>query len=176
MKRLCLVDVSAMYFRAFYAIRPLSNASGLPTNALFGFLSMTGKMLRELKPDYIAYCFDRKDGSFRHEMYEEYKANRSEMPEELRPQVPYVRKLTEALNIKAIDIQGFEADDLIGMLSQEAKAEDVEVMIVSGDKDFAQLVDEDIKMFDPMKEVVYDPEKVMEKWGVRPDQIIDYLK
>lgn len=164
-----------MYFRAFYAIRPLTNDAGLPTNALFGFLSMTGKMLRELKPDYIAYCFDRKDGSFRNEMYTEYKANRSEMPEELRPQVPYVKKLTEAMNIPALEIKGYEADDIIGMLSKLSSDEKVEVMIVSGDKDFAQLVNESVKMFDPMKEVLYDVPKVVEKWGVRPDQIIDYL-
>ncbi|MEC9282787.1 MAG: DNA polymerase I [Bdellovibrionota bacterium] len=175
MKRLCLIDVSAMYFRAFYAIRPLTNSKGLPTNALFGFLSMTGKMLRDLKPDYIAYCFDQKDGSFRNEMYEEYKANRSEMPEELKPQVPYIKKLTEALNIKAISVSNYEADDLIGMLAKKGADEGFEVMIVSGDKDFAQLVDDKIKMFDPMKEVLYDKEKVVEKWGVEPNQIIDYL-
>lgn len=175
MKRLCLVDVSAMYFRAFYAIRPLSNSAGLPTNALFGFLSITGKMLRQLKPDYLAYCFDRKDGSFRNEKYEEYKANRSEMPEDLRPQVPYVRKLAEALNIPSIDIQGYEADDVIGMLARFSEKENIEVIIVSGDKDFAQLIDGQVKMFDPMKEVLYDEAGVMEKWGVRPDQIIDYL-
>lgn len=175
MKRLCLIDVSAMYFRAFYAIRPLTNASGLPTNALYGFLSMTGKMLRDLKPDYIAYCFDRKDGSFRHEMYEEYKANRSEMPEELRPQVPYVKKLTEAMNLSAQEVKGYEADDVIGMLSNLSTEEEIEVIIVSGDKDFAQLVNENVKMYDPMKDITYDIPKVMEKWGVRPDQIIDYL-
>lgn len=175
MKRLCLVDVSAMYFRAFYAIRPLTNSKGLPTNALFGFLSMTGKMLRELKPDYIAYCFDRKDGSFRSDMYEDYKANRSEMPEELVPQVPYVKKLTEALNIKALEKEGFEADDVIGMMASLSTCENTEVMIVSGDKDFAQLVNKNVKMFDPMKEKLYDIDGVVEKWGVRPDQIIDYL-
>lgn len=175
-KKLCLVDVSAMYFRAFYAIRPLTNAKGLPTNALYGFLSMTAKLLRDLKPTHLAYCFDTKDGSFRNEMYSEYKANRKEMPEELVPQVPYIRKLTDAMNIPAFEMIEYEADDIIGMFAELARnQEDTEVIIVSGDKDFAQLVGDNVKMFDPMKDKFFDPAAVVEKWEVRPDQIIDYL-
>src|ERR1041385_4762580 len=97
MKRLYLVDVSSMYFRAFYAIRQLNNSAGLPTNALYGFLSMSVKLLREVKPDYMAYCFDTKYPSFRVELDPRYKANRSEMPEDLQKQVPYVRRLVDAL-------------------------------------------------------------------------------
>ncbi|MFK8138612.1 MAG: DNA polymerase I [Bdellovibrionales bacterium] len=175
MKKICLVDVSAMYFRAFYAIRHLSNSKNMPTNALYGFLSMTAKILRDMKPEYVVYCFDRKDGSFRNEMYKEYKANRSEMPEELKPQVPYVRKLTEAMRLPAVDIKGYEADDVIGMFAKKAADENFEAIIVSGDKDFAQLISDKVKMYDPSKEVTYDPAKVEEKWGVRPDQFLDYL-
>lgn len=175
MKKLYLVDVSSIFFRAFYAIPPLTNEKGLPTNAIYGFLTMTLKLLREEKPDYLAFCFDRKEPSFRLELYDQYKANRSEMPEDLIPQIPYIRKLTDVLNISAVDAEGFEADDVIGTLTRLAHNQDIEVVIVSGDKDFAQLVDGKISMYDTMKEQRYDAKAVHEKWGIRPDQMIDYL-
>ena len=175
MKKLYLVDVSSIFFRAFYAIPPLTNGQGLPTNALYGFLTMSLKLLREEKPDYIAFCFDRKEPSFRMELYDQYKANRTEMPEDLVPQVPYIRKMTDILGIAAVDAEGFEADDVIGTLSRLAHQQGVEVVIVSGDKDFAQLVDDKISMYDTMKEQRYDSAAVREKWGIRPDQMIDYL-
>src|ERR1700761_5302925 len=109
MKTLYLVDTSAMFFRAFFALPPLTNAAGMQTNALYGFTSMTIKLLRDCKPDYIAYCFDRKEASFRNELYSDYKANRDEMPEGLQPQVPYMRKLTDALGLFSIDKKGYEA-------------------------------------------------------------------
>lgn len=175
MKRLFLVDASNMFFRAFYAIRQLTNAQGMPTNALYGYLSMTVKLLREMKPDYMAYCFDSKEDGFREELYADYKANRSEMPGDLIPQMPYFTKIVEALGIPCFHIEGVEADDIIGTLALMAAQKQVEVTIVSGDKDFAQLIRPNIKMLDTMKEHVYDVDGVKEKWGVRPDQIIDYL-
>lgn len=175
MKKLYVVDVSSMFFRAFYAIPPLTNEEGMPTNALYGFLSMTIKLLRDVKPDYLVFCFDRKEPSFRLELYEDYKANRSEMPEDLVPQVPYVRKLTEALGIKAMDLEKYEADDLIGSLVCFAREHRMEAVIVSGDKDFAQMVGPHVTMYDTMKEIVYDEQGVVEKWGVTPAQMIDYL-
>ncbi len=175
MKKLYLVDVSSMYFRAFYAIRPLTNKAGMPTNALYGFLSMAIKLLKEVSPDYMAFCFDRKEPSFRKEMFDGYKANRSEMPEDLVPQVPYIRKLTEALGIPAYDRQGFEADDIIGTLTEYGRKHNLEVVIVSGDKDFAQLVSPFVTMYDTMKEIKYDPAGVIEKWGIEPSQVMDYL-
>lgn len=175
MKKLYLVDVSAMYFRAFYAIRPLTNKKGLPTNALYGFLSMTSKLLKQAKSDYMAFCFDHKKATFRKEIYDGYKANRGEMPEELVPQVPYVRKITDALGIPAFVEPGFEADDIIGSLTKYGRENDLEVVIVSGDKDFAQLIAPFVSMYDSMKEVRYDVDGAIEKWGVRPDQMIDYL-
>lgn len=175
MKKLYLVDVSAMFFRAYYAIRPLHTESGLPTNALYGFLSMTIKLLKQEKPDYMVFCFDRKEPSFRLDMYPEYKANRSEMPEDLVPQIPYIRKLTDLLGICAVDRKGYEADDVIGSFAKFGEKEKLDVIIVSGDKDFAQLISPTIKMFDPMKAITYDPQGVIEKWGIRPDQMIDYL-
>jgi DNA polymerase I len=175
MKKLYLVDVSSMFFRAYYAVRPLSTSQGLPTNAIYGFLSMVVKLLKDIKPDYVAFCFDRPEPSFRKEIYGEYKANRSEMPEDLIPQVPYIKKITEALGIPMFEQAGFEADDIIGTLSQLYKEHNLEVVIVSGDKDFAQLINKNIKMLDTMKDKLFDEAAVKEKWGVSPDQFIDYL-
>jgi DNA polymerase I len=175
MKRLYLVDVSSMFFRAFFAIPRLSNDKGMPTNALYGFLSMTLKLLREVKPDYLAFCFDSKEPSFRYDIYPEYKAHRDEMPEDLVPQVPYVKKLCELLGAPILEIAGVEADDLIGTLTRIGRGLDLEVVIVSGDKDFAQLIESKVSMYDTMKEVRYNPEGVKEKWGVNPEQMIDYL-
>lgn len=175
MKKLYLVDVSSLYFRAFYAIRPLSNSSGMPTNALYGFLSMVVKLLKQSKSDQLVFCFDNKHPTFRKEIYDQYKANRSEMPEELVPQVPYVRKLTDALGIAAFDITGYEADDLIGSLTTFATQHETEVVIVSGDKDFGQLVGPSVVLYDTMKNVRYDEKGVEEKWGIPPRQVIDYL-
>lgn len=175
MKKLYLVDVSSMYFRAFYAVRPLTNKSGMPTNALYGFVSMAIKLLKEVSPDYMAFCFDMKEPSFRKEIYADYKANRTEMPEELVPQVPYVRKLTDALGIPAYEQKGYEADDLIGSLAKWGRSQGLEVVIVSGDKDFAQLVEPYVSMYDTMKDVRYDVAGVVEKWGVQPNQVVDYL-
>lgn len=175
MKKLYLVDVSSMYFRAFYAIRPLSNAAGMPTNALYGFLSMTTKLLKQIQPDYLAFCFDNKEPSFRHEIYSEYKANRSEMPEDLVPQVPYVKKIAEVLGIPCFSKPGYEADDLIGALTEYGRRNDLEVVIVSGDKDFAQLVRPFVTMYDTMKDVRYDEQGVQDKWGIPASQVIDYL-
>ena len=175
MKKLYLVDVSSMFFRAFYAIPPLTNGKGMPTNALYGFLSMALKLLREVKPDYMAFCFDRKEPSFRLELDPNYKANRSEMPEDLIPQVPFVRKITEELGIHALDLKGYEADDIIGSLTHYGLKQGLEVVIVSGDKDFAQLVNDRVTLYDTMKEIKYNREGVMNKWGIWPEQMIDYL-
>lgn len=175
MKKLYLVDVSSMFFRAFFALPPLSNDKGMPTNALYGFLSMSVKLLRDIQPDYIAFCFDSKEPSFRSDIYPEYKANREEMPSDLVPQVPYVRKIAEELGVAILEKPGYEADDLIGTLTKFGRQKDLEVVIVSGDKDFAQLVDTRVSMYDTMKEVHYDREGVKAKWGVEPGQMIDYL-
>src|ERR1044072_3221358 len=117
MKNLYLVDASNMFFRAFFAIPPLTNDKGMPTNALYGFLAMSLKLMREVKPEYLVYCFDRKEPSFRSELYKDYKANREEMPDNLQPQVPYLKKLTTALGIAQLEAKGFEADDVIGTLA-----------------------------------------------------------
>jgi DNA polymerase-1 len=175
MKRLYLVDVSSMFFRAFYAIRQLSNPQGMPTNAVYGFLSMTVKLLREIKPDYMAFCWDRSEDTFRKELDPRYKAHRSEMPADLVPQIPYIRKISDALGIPCFSVAGFEADDLIGTLTKIGRQHNLEVVIVSGDKDFGQLVAPHVSMYDTMKEMRYDEAGVLEKWGIEPYKVIDYL-
>lgn len=174
-KILYLVDVSSLFFRAYYAISShLSNSKGLPTNALYGLLSMTIKFLQESKSKNVVYCFDHKKPSFRVGIYPEYKANRDETPEDLKAQIPYIKKLISYLGIPMVEQEGYEADDLIGSLaiSHEKKNK---IIIVSGDKDFAQLVCSRISLYDPMKEISYDASAVQEKWGVKPEQMIDYL-
>ena len=175
MKSLYLVDASNMFFRAFFAIPPLTNDKGMPTNALYGFLSMSLKLMREVKPEYLCYCFDLKEPSFREEMYPEYKAHRDEMPDGLKPQIPYLKKMTELLGIRHVEKIGYEADDVIGTLAFQALAHKVPAVIVSGDKDFAQLVQPGVSLYDTMKDVRTDVDGVKAKFGVRPDQIIDYL-
>lgn len=175
MKKLYLVDASNMFFRAFFALPPMTSPAGMPTNALYGFLSMTLKLIREVRPDYLVYCFDRKEPSFRNELYSDYKANRDEMPDDLQPQIPYLKKLTEVLGVRCLEKEKFEADDIIGTLAEKGAREGMDVVIVSGDKDFAQLVKPGIRIHDTMKDRQMDVEGVQEKFGVRPDQIIDYL-
>lgn len=164
-----------MFFRAFYAVRPLTSPSGVPVNAIYGFLTMAIKLIREIRPDYIAFCFDRPDPSFRKDMDERYKANRSEMPEDLVPQMPWFRKLSEGLGVACFDRKGFEADDIIGTFTRIGKGHGLDVVIVSGDKDFAQLIEPGVVLYDTMKDVKYDSALALEKWGVPPEQMIDFL-
>lgn len=175
MKKLYLVDASNMFFRAFFALPPLTNDQGMQTNALYGFLAMTIKLIREVKPDYLVYCFDQKEPSFREEIYPEYKAHREEMPDALIPQIPYLKKLTDLLGIHHVEKKGFEADDVIGTLALKAREHHIQAVIVSGDKDFAQLVQPGVELYDTMKDVRTDVDGVREKYGIRPDQMVDYL-
>jgi len=175
-KTLYLVDVSSLFFRAYYAIsNHLTSPKGLPTNALYGLLSMTDKFIKTHSAEYIVYCFDHKKPSFRKEIYSDYKANRGDMPEDLKAQIPYIKKLISFLGITMVEQEGYEADDLIGSLAVIAQKEQYKVIIVSGDKDFAQLVNHSVSLYDPMKEHSYDKEGVCQKWGVLPEQINDYL-
>ncbi len=174
-KTLYLVDVSSLFFRAFYAIRPLTSPSGLPVNAIYGFTSMLLKLIKEEKPSKLVFCYDRKEPSFRKDIYQEYKANRTEMPEELGVQIPYIKKIADLMGIPSLEKEGFEADDLIGTLSSIGKENGYDVYIVSGDKDFAQLLNGSIFIFDTMKNVKYDSRLAKEKWGIDPCQMIDYL-
>jgi DNA polymerase-1 len=175
MKKLFLIDISSFIFRAFYAIRPLTSPSGLPTNAVYGVISMLIKLLKEEKPEYVAVCYDRKEPSFRKEISEDYKANRAEMPEDLVPQMAVIKKVIELIGIPAVESPGYEADDIIGTLAKVGRKKfGVDVVVVSGDKDFGQIVEDRVTLIDTMKDTRIGPDDVVKKWGVRPDQFIDY--
>lgn len=176
-KKSCyILDVSSLFFRSYYAISlNMKNEQGLPTNALYGVLKMIQKLIRSNKPDYLIACFDTKQASFRKEMYADYKINRSEMPEDLQKQVPYLKQMMLQLQIPSWEKPGFEADDLIASVVGYAKKKQLISYIVSGDKDFAQLVDKDTFLYDTMKNILYDPDAVQVKWGVQAGQMQDYL-
>ncbi len=175
MERVYVVDGSGYIFRAFYAVRPLSTAAGLPTNALFGFTKMLGKLLRDVEAKHLVVTFDTAAPTFRHDLYDLYKANRDECPRDLVPQMPYFRRIVQALGIPCLERDGFEADDIIATLAVKARDAGLPVTIVSGDKDLTQLVDEQVQVWDAMRDIVYDTEKVKEKFGVEPSQMLDFL-
>jgi DNA polymerase-1 len=174
-KTLYLIDGANFVFRAYYAIRGLSNSKGFPTNALYGFANMLLKLLREENPDYIAVCFDTKEPTFRDKMYAEYKANRKEPPEDLVQQFPYVIPMVEALGLPVVEKPGFEADDLIGTLATRFASDDLHVVIASGDKDLMQLVGDHVTILDEMKGLRIGRDEVREKFGVGPEGVVEVL-
>lgn len=173
-KRLILIDGSAYLFRAFHALPPLSNAHGEPTGALFGVVNMLRSHLAQ-KPDYLAFVMDPGGKNFRHELYPEYKANRPPVPDELRAQIEPMLAIVKALGIPVIREPKVEADDVIGTLARQAEAHDLKVTISTGDKDFAQLVDARVELVNTMTGSRLNADGVIEKFGVRPDQIVDFL-
>ena len=176
MKTFYIIDISSFFFRSYYAIPgQMTSPSGLPTNALYGVLSMLLRLIRDHKPDYIAVGFDTKTPSFRKGIFPEYKANRVEMPEDLEKQVPELKKMIQILNIYGVERKGYEADDIIGTLARWGTDHNLKVFIVSGDKDFAQLVDKNTALLDTMKSKMYYRKDVYAKWKVYPEQMIDYL-
>ena len=174
-ERLVIIDGQSYIYRAFFAIRRLSNAKGLPTNAIYGFVQMMQKVIKDLKPEYVCIVFDSKEKNFRHDIYSQYKANRPPMPDDLSIQIPHIHKLVETYRIKKIIIPGYEADDVIATLSRMGEETDRDVLIITGDKDLMQLVNDRIKVYDTMKDKVYDANEVEIKYGVRPEYIIDIL-
>ena len=170
-----LLDTSSLFFRAYYAIPALSNTKGMPTNALYGFLSMILKFQNQWKPRYLACCLDSQAPSFRVGIDPAYKSNRRETPPDLKVQIPYIKKLARALGLQVFEQSTYEADDLIGTLTKRGVGEGLKVIIVSGDKDFAQLVKQGVSLYDPMKGVMYNSEGVKGKWGINPGQMIDFL-
>lgn len=170
-----IIDGTNYIFRAYYAVRHLSTSKGFPTNAIYGFTTMLLRLLREEKPDHIAIVFDSGKPSFREEIYPEYKANREEPPDDLIQQFPHIPRIVEAFNIPSVSVEGVEADDVIGTLAKKAESEGKKVIIVTGDKDFMQLVNNNISILDTMKEKRIGPAQVVEKFGVEPDQVTDVL-
>ena len=174
-RTLYLIDGSAYVYRAYHAIRSLANSKGLPTNAAFGFTRMLIKLIEDRSPEYVVMFFDAKGPTFRHEIYQDYKANRPPMPEDLSIQIPYIKEITHGFNIPVIEMQGFEADDLIGTFRYQAEKAGFFVVMVTGDKDFVQLVTDNAVIWDPMKEKTIDIKTVRDDFGVEPYQMIDVM-
>ncbi|HYA93516.1 MAG TPA: DNA polymerase I [Thermodesulfobacteriota bacterium] len=172
--KLFLIDGSSYLYRAFFAIGHLSNAKGLPTNAIYGFTQMLLKVVKEHRPDYLVVIFDSKAPTFRSEVYKEYKANRPAMPEGLAPQIPYIKKIIEGYRIALLEMEGFEADDLIGTVAKKLESE-VDVVVITGDKDILQLVSDRIQVYDTMKEKRFGVEEVIGRFGVSPEQVVEVM-
>ena len=176
-----LIDGSGYIFRAYYALPPLSRKSdGLPTGAVSGFCSMLFKLLEESrsddsdnKPTHFAVIFDSARKNFRNDIYSEYKANRSEAPEDLVPQFEYIRKSVKAFNLPSIELINYEADDLIATYAKKIIKAGGKVTVISSDKDLMQLVSKNIRLYDPMKSKVLGEKEVFEKFGVKPNQVVD---
>lgn len=200
MKRLVLIDGNAILHRAFHALPPLTTSSGELVNAVFGFMSMLLRVFEELKPEYVAVCFDRKAPTFRKKKFKEYQAQRPAMDQDLSGQIERVKQVVTTMNIPIFEMDGYEADDIIGTLAKQVsdnqktrktqrtgksenqktgESEEIETIIVTGDRDIMQLVDERTKVFAPAKgglsdAKLYDAKAVEEKLGVKPEQIPDY--
>ncbi|MFT3790520.1 MAG: DNA polymerase I [Rudaea sp.] len=173
-KTLTLIDGSGYLFRAFHALPPLSNRKGEPTGALFGVFNMLRATLKA-KPDYVAFVVDASGPTFRDELYSDYKAHRPPMPDDLRAQIEPMLRLVAALGIPILREQGVEADDVIGTLATQAAKQGIDVTVSTGDKDMAQLVDAHVKLVNTMTNTTLEEAGVVDKFGVRPDQIADYL-
>ena len=180
-KKLVLLDAYALIFRAYYALirNPRYTSQGLNTSAIFGFVNTLQDLLKRENPSHIAICFDPKGGTFRHEMYAEYKAGREETPEDIRKAVPYIKRIAQAYNIAVLEVPGYEADDVIGTLSLLAEKKGFTTYMVTGDKDFGQLVSQSVKIYRPNSGGGYEimgEKEVCDKFGIeRADQVIDML-
>ena len=173
---LFLIDGNSQMYRAYHAIRGLSGPDGRSTNAVYGFVTMFRKLVADHHPDYIGASFDLAGPTFRDALAADYKANRTPMPDDLAEQIPWVHEACEALGVPLVNIAGYEADDVIGTLALKAATEGFDVAIVTGDKDFFQLVGGPVRVFNPRDEGAwYDAEGVVAKFGVRPDQVVDVL-
>jgi len=172
---LYLIDGNSYVYRAYYAIKTLTNSRGFPTNAIYGFTTMLLKIIRDKKPDGLLVSFDSPVPTERHRIYEAYKAQRPEAPGDLVEQFPHIRKIITALHIPIYEIPGYEADDILGTIAKKAASKGEKVFIVTGDKDMLQLVDETIKVYDPMKDRVLDEGYVKEKFGLSPERIPEFM-
>jgi len=180
-KRLFLIDGPAIFYRAYFAFirNPLINSKGENTSAAFGYVNSIMKIMREESPDFMGVAFDTKAPTFRHKMYDEYKSTRAKMPDDLVEQLPRIKEATKALGLPGLEIEGYEADDIIGTLAKKAESDNLEVWIVSGDKDMFQLVNDNVRIYNPGKgssqAEKFDSDGVEKKLGVPPNKIIDML-
>jgi len=173
MKHVFLIDGSGFIFRAYHALPPMTRPDGTPVGAVYGFTAMLLKLVEDTDADHIAVVFDRARKTFRSDIYPQYKAHRPPAPDDLIPQFALVRDATRAMGLKAVDMEGYEADDLIATYARQAREQGAEVTIVSSDKDLMQLVGDGVVMFDAMKNRSIGPDEVQEKFGVGPDRVID---
>jgi DNA polymerase-1 len=175
MKKILLIDGSSYLYRAYHALPDLRNQNNEPSGVIYGVLNMLKKTITEYSSDYVVCVFDAKGKTFRNDIYSDYKANRPHMPEDLAIQIEPLKKAIHALGISMLSIEGVEADDVIGTLAKNAEKQDMEVIISTGDKDLAQLVNKNVTLVNTMTNEVLDVEGVLKKFGVPPEQIIDYL-
>ncbi|PIE41361.1 MAG: DNA polymerase I, partial [Gammaproteobacteria bacterium] len=174
-KPLILVDGSSYLYRAFYALPPLQTTNGQPTGAVRGVISMLKSLLKEYQPQQMAVVFDAKGKTFRDDMYSEYKANRPPMPDDLRAQIEPLHTAVRLMGFPLLMVDGVEADDVIGTLCQQATEQGIDTIVSTGDKDMAQLVSDHVTLINTMNQSTMDRAGVIEKFGVAPEQIIDYL-
>ncbi len=175
MPTLYLIDGNSYIYRAFYAVRGLTASDGTPTNAIYGFINMVFKILRDKRPDYFSIVFDTPGPTHRHDAYDEYKAHRPGMPDELKAQIPLIKEIVDAFRIHTIEMEGYEADDLLGTIAKMAESEGFDVLIVTGDKDMCQAVSPKVKLYDSMKEKITEEKDVIEKFGVPPNQFPEII-
>lgn len=171
--KICLIDGSGYIFRAFYGLPPLNAPDGTPVNAVYGFTNMFLKLTAKIGCDYTLVLFDAKRRNFRNDIFPEYKATRREIPEDLIPQFPIIHDAVSALRLNFLEMDGFEADDLIATYAKMALDDGMEVVVVSGDKDLMQLIRPGVEFYDPMKDKFFTAEDVKEKFGVYPDRVVD---
>ena len=174
-KQLILVDGSSYLYRAFHAMPSLSNSQGQPTGAVYGVVNMLRRLLKDFQPEYMAMVFDAKGKTFRDDLYTEYKANRPPMPDELREQIAPLHAIVEAMGLPMLIVDGVEADDVIGTLARQATEMGMDCLVSTGDKDMAQLVNQHVTLMNTMDNSTLDPQGVMDKFGVPPERIVDYL-
>ncbi len=174
-KKLVIVDGSGYLFRAYYALPPLIASDGTPTGVVYGVSQMLKRLLNDVSPDYFVVVFDARKKTFRHEMYSKYKANRPPTPPDLVVQFEPLMDLLNKLAYPLLQIEGYEADDVLGTLAKQGLAENCAVTVVTGDKDLMQLVEPGVQLFDPMKRKTFDEKGVKEKIGVLPNQMVEYL-
>ena len=173
--RVFLIDAHGLCYRAFYAVKALKNSKGQPTNAVFGFCNILRKMLADCKPTHVAVCFDVGKQTHRQKKFADYKIQRQAMPDDLVIQIKTIRDIVRAYGFPIFEMEGFEADDVMATLSMRFAKKNVDVFIATDDKDMAQLVGEHIKLYSPRQEKVIDVKDVVEKFGVTPEQITDYI-
>lgn len=175
MRNLYLIDGNSYFYRAYHATKGLSNSKGLPTNAIYIFTNMIFKVLKERMPDAIAIAFDTHEPTERHIIYEDYKAQRPETPQDLLIQIPHIKEIIRAFGITTFEIPGYEADDIICTIALKAVSEGAKVFILSGDKDMMQIVGENIWIYDPMKDLLIDEQQVIKRFGVLPGKIPEIM-